>query len=306
MADKRNPLTGDDATGRQEPANHSTSTFDPLAEHNAGDAGPDPATKSDGAGRGAGASRSDSDATAVLPASDATTTLPATGRSQSPTPRIWAARVPIPPDDIAPMRRAAPPDWLRADADEAGEQRGDRSWVRPVVVTLVVVVLVAMLGTGLWLIFHGRGRSTPLPAGTSTASPTPATDTATATETATGTAPTETATPTETVTGEPTATAAPVPPLVGPTTAAAAQVRVPDLAGQTWAQAKLQLTARGFRCTMTTRAAPGAPAGTVIATEPVSGSVVGRGSRVNVVVAAAARATASPSPTANASAGATD
>src|SRR2546423_6148424 len=68
-----------------------------------------------GAG-GVGQPPSGSDATAPIPAADATVRIRGmTDLGQQPTqrvtPRIWAARVPVSPDDVAPVREGVPPEW---------------------------------------------------------------------------------------------------------------------------------------------------------------------------------------------------
>jgi PASTA domain len=302
----------DEATRRM-PADEPTSAYDPFEEADSGDvrdasddnvrAGPGP----DSAGDATRPMRPDDEATTRpmrpeeattqrVPDSDRTAAMPADSElTRRVQPHVWAARVPVPPEDvpppmpaadIPPPREPAPPRWQGED----GEDEPDRSWVRPVVITLVVVILLAMLGTGLWLIFNRPGGpSTPAPglppAPTPSAVPTPtATASPTGTATATGTAPT---------------TGAPAPPPPPTTTAATARVSVPDLVGASEASAEQQLTAMGLTYTVARRTTSGAQPGTVIGTEPGPGAVVDKGSQVLLIVAAAppTQAPGTPTPT---------
>jgi PASTA domain len=207
---------------------------------------------------------------------------PARQPTQRVTPRIWAARVPILPDDVAPVREATPPEWEQPPEGEPAVA-GGRQAVHPAVLTLIIVALLAMLGTGLWLTFH-RSAAGPvlvpsLPPDASVA-PTPA-DTATAGDTAT---PTEEPTPTEapTATDAPTTapavpTQAPAPP---PPPSSPALVAVPDgLVGLPVKVAEQRLTAVGL-----TYQVAGLPTGRVSATRPEAGTMVPRGSQVTLVV----------------------
>jgi hypothetical protein len=244
-----------------------------------------------GAGRtgGAGQPPSGPDATTAIPAADATARIQGgmTGSGQQPTqrvtPRIWAARVPIAPDDVAPVREGAPPEWEQPSGEELRpDATGDRPPLHPAVLTLIVVALLAMLGTGIWLIFH-RSAAAPVPVPSlppvASAAPTPA-DTATATDTA---PPADKATPTEapTPTGAPTTapapTQAPAPP---PPPTTQAMVAVPKgLVGSRVNDAERKLTAVGL-----TYQVVGLPTGRVTATRPEEGTMVPRGSQVMLVV----------------------
>jgi PASTA domain len=214
--------------------------------------------------------------------------------TQRVTPQIWAARVPIRPDDVAPVREPVPPEWEQPEEEPQPAEPGSaesRPAVHPAVLGLVIVVLLAMLGTGLWLIFH-RSTATPVSVPSlppvASAPPTPA-DTATAADTGTPTqqptptAPTPTGVPT---TAPATATQAPAPP---PPPSSPALVAVPDgLVGLRVQDAERRLTAAGLTYTVV-----GLRAGKVTATSPESGTTVPRGSQVTLVVGLS-----SPSPTA--------
>lgn len=207
--------------------------------------------------------------------------------TQRVTPQIWAARVPIRPDDVTPVREPVPPEWEQPEEEpqplEPGTADG-RPALHPAVLTLVIVVLLAMLGTGLWLIFH-RSTATPvtvprLPP-VASAPPTPA-DTAAAADTDTPTqefTPTAAPTATEVATTAPaTATQAPAPP--PPSPSSPALVSVPDgLVGLRVQDAERQLTAVGLRY-----AVVGPRTGKVTATSPESGTMVPRGSQVTLMV----------------------
>jgi hypothetical protein len=168
-----------------------------------------------------------------------------------------------------------------ADPEPAREPGAGRQRLSPPVIWAIVVVLLAMLGTGLYLIFiSGNGRGgTPsnAPAGSSSATPTPA---ATTPQNA---ATTEPATPTA---APPTTTAPTQPP---PTTVPATpnQATVPNLLGQSRADAIRELTNRGLVPSVQTTARPDIPPETVIETRPGPGSVLTKGSQVTVVVAVA-------------------
>jgi hypothetical protein len=312
MADERNPATDDRAASDQVPpspaggaprgaaedADQHTSTFDPFADDDddddgaAGRPGDDATVAVPAGGDATRAMPAADDATRAMPADEgATQAVPADGdATQRVAPHIWAARVHVPPADVAPAPQPAT-QWPEGYG-EPGYGGGERSWLRPAVIALVVLILLAMLGTGLWLIFNRTDtRQAPVPA-----IPAPASGNATPSATAT-----VSATPTQTATGTPTAsptsqaTATPTP-----TPTAAAAVAVPNLVGQTEAEAKRQLTAKGLTYQVTRRTTTGAPAGTVIATEPGSGSMVAKGTQVILTVA---QAPASPSAAASPSAG---
>jgi hypothetical protein len=311
MADERDPSTDDRAASDQVPpspaggaprgagedADQPTSTFDPFADDDdgaaAGRPGDDATVAVPAGGDATRAMPAAGDATRAMPAGDATQAVPADGdATQRVAPHIWAARVHVPPADVAPAPQPAT-QWPEGYS-EPGYGEGERSWLRPAVIALVVLILLAMLGTGLWLIFNRTDtRQAPVPgipppaSGSATLSAT-ATESATPTHTATGT---PTASPTSQATGAPTPT--PIP-------TAAAAVAVPNLVGQTEAEAKRQLTAKGLTYQVTRRTTTGAPAGTVIATEPGSGSMVAKGTQVILTVA---QAPASPSAAASPSAG---
>jgi hypothetical protein len=250
-----------------------------------------------GAGRagGAGQSPAGSDATAAIPAADTTARIrgmtdPGQQPTQRVTPWIWGARVPIAPDDVAPVRESAPPEWEQAEWEEPQpDATGDRPPLHPAVLALIVVALLAMLGTGLWLIFH-RSAEAPVPVPglppVASAAPTPV-DTATATDTAppTDEATTEAPTPTKAPTTAPAPTQAPAPP---PPPTTQAMVAVPDgLVGLPVKMAEQRLMAVGL-----TYQVAGLPTGRVTATRPEAGTMVPRGSQVTLVVLG------SPSPSA--------
>jgi hypothetical protein len=207
--------------------------------------------------------------------------------TQRVTPQIWAARVPIRPDDVTPVREPVPPEWEQPEEEpqpvEPGTADG-RPALHPAVLTLVIVVLLAMLGTGLWLIFH-RSTATPvtvprLPP-VASAPPTPA-DTAAAADTDTPTqefTPTAAPTATEVPTTAPaTATQAPAPP--PPSPSSPALVAVPDLVGQPLGEAEQRLSAVG----LTYRVAGPQLGNVVISTTPAAGTLVRPGSRVTLKV----------------------
>jgi hypothetical protein len=213
--------------------------------------------------------------------------------TQRVTPQIWAARVPIRPDDVAPVREPVPPEWEEPEWEQPEEEpqpaepdaADGRPAVHPAVLTLVIVVLLAMLGTGLWLIFH-RSTATPVTAPglapVASAPPTPA-DTATAVDTDTPTqefTPTAAPTPTEVPTTAPaTATQAPAPP--PPSPSSPALVAVPaGLVGLKVPDAERRLTAVGL--TFKVVRLPGGQV--VTATSPESGTMVRPGSQVTLMV----------------------
>jgi PASTA domain len=246
------------------------------------------------------------DATSRLPPSDATTRLPASDATRRVTPLIWAARVQVPPEDVAPVREPVPVEWQPATGSRSGDTGADGdgaddgaggSRLRPMMIPLIVVVLLAMLGTGLWLIFNRSSNGTgltPTPIASTVASDTAApTDTDLASETA---APTDTATATEApsptgvpTTVAPTTTQLPAPP---PATPTAGLVAVPDVVGDPVTDAERQLTAKGL-----TYRVVGGRDGTVVTTRPRAGTMVARGTEVVLVVVGG---TPSPSPDANA------
>jgi hypothetical protein len=252
-----------------------------------------------GAGR-VGQPPAGSDATAAIPAADATARIrgvtdPGQQPTQRVTPWIWGARVPIAPDDVAPVRESAPPEWEQAEWGQAEWEQaeweqpqgepdatGDRPPLPPAVLALIVVALLAMLGTGLWLIFH-RSAEAPVPVPglppVASAAPTPV-DTATATDTAPPTheATTEAPRPTGAPTTAPAPTQAPAPP---PPPTTQAMVAVPDgLVGLTVKDAKRELAAVGLKALVT-----GVPKeqAVVLDTHPQSGAMVPRGSVVTLV-----------------------
>lgn len=232
--------------------------------------------------------------------SEATTTRlpgsadPGEQPTQRVTPRIWAARVPIPPDDVAPVPEPAPPEWEPEWESEREpewkqekpppepEPTGSQSAVQPVVLTLIVVVLLAMFGTGLWLTFH-RSSASPVPVPAlppiASASPTPA-DVSTAADTDT---PTQDATPTEAPTPTQVPTTAPATPTQAPTPSPSspALVAVPKgLVGSPVEEAERKLTAVGLTYWPTDL-----PRGSVVvSTTPESGAMVPPGSQVVLVV----------------------
>jgi hypothetical protein len=233
MSDERDRATedrqGDDATQRM-PADEPTSTFDPFADDD-----------------------KDPGATRAMPAGDEAT--------QKVTPQVWSARASVPVHDFEPVPGPAAAQWQ--------EENADRSWLRPVVIALVVLILLGMLGAGLWLIFSRLGgRSAPAPVITATTSGVP------------------------TPTGIPSATEAPT----APATTAVAQVPVPDVVGQSEAAAKQQLAAMGLSFTVSRRAASGVNPGTVTATQPGAGAMVPRGAQVTLIVAATPAPTRSALP----------
>ena len=208
--------------------------------------------------------------------------------TQRVTPQIWAARVPIRPDDVGPVRESVPPEWEQPEEEPQPAEPGTadgRPAVHPAVLAIVIVVLLAMLGTGLWLIFH-RSTATPVavPSLPPVASAPPtAADTAAAADTDTPTrefTPTAASTPTEVPTTAPaTATQAPAPPPPAPSSPAL--VAVPNgLVGLRVPDAERRLAAVGLRYTVVRL-----PGGQVVtATSPESGAMVPRGSQVTLMV----------------------
>ncbi|MGC9666951.1 PASTA domain-containing protein [Planosporangium sp. 12N6] len=251
---------GGEAT-RPMPGGEPTSTFDPFADDHA----ENEATRR---------LPDDPGTTRPMPTGDeATRRLPADEATRRVTPQIWAARVPAPVEDV-PVRDQVPQEWEQ----ESGPPERDRAWVRPVVITVVVAILLAMLGTGLWLIFTAFGRpSTPVPGFSVTPSGTPV--------------PSVTAPATEAPTSAP-------PTAATATATAPAQVGVPDLAGQSEASAKERLTGMGLTYTVIRRFTAGVAPGTVTATQPGAGTMVGPGTRVTLIVAAPPAATPTPTRTA--------
>jgi cytoskeletal protein RodZ len=166
------------------------------------------------------------------------------------------------PIDAEPAPVRAPAEW-----EELRDERPDRSWLRPVLLAVVVLALLGILGAGLWLIFNGVGnRPGPAPV-------IPVTSAGVS-------GPTQSAPPTE-----------------APTTAPA-QVSVPDVVGQSESAARQQLTAQGLTVSVSRRTTSGVNPGTVIATDPGAGQVVDAGAQVTLIVAAApAPAPTTPSPT---------
>jgi hypothetical protein len=289
MADERDPAAEDshrdDATGRT-PVDEHTSRFDPFTDDDHDDDADIETTRAMPAdGDATRAMPADGEVTRAMPVDgDATRAMPADAEvTQKVAPHVWAARAAVPLSGPETVSGPVPAQWQEG----IGDENADRSWLRPVVIALVVLILLAMLGIGLWLIFNrSGGRSAPAPGVTVT--------------------PSGIATPTATLP----ATETPAAPTTAPTTAVT-QVAVPDLVGQSEASAKQQLTAKGLAFTVSRRAASGVNAGTVIATEPGPGAMVAPGTQVTLVVAAAPAATTptparspstSPRPTASPSA----
>src|SRR5689334_13659159 len=138
MADDRSAAAGDRETPGA--AAESTRIIGPTGGAN-------------GAG-GVGQPPAGPDATTAMPAADATARIAdpsariadATARiqgmtdpgqqpTQRVTPRIWAARVPIPPDDIAPVREGAPPEWEQPQGEPQPDETGGRPPLHPALIT---------------------------------------------------------------------------------------------------------------------------------------------------------------------------
>jgi hypothetical protein len=197
------------------------------------------------------------------------------------TPQPWAARASIPRSGVDDADLNYPTQSAyAADPEPAPDTGTGRQRLSPPVIWAIVVVLLAMLGTGLYLIFNSgneqAGTPSNVPAGSSSPTPTPAATTPPDTAT------TEPATPTAAPT-----TAAPTQP--APTTVPATpnQVTVPNLLGQSRADAIRELSGRGLVPSVQTTVRADIPPETVIETKPGPGSVLTRGSRVTVVVAVA-------------------
>ncbi|NJC68787.1 PASTA domain-containing protein [Planosporangium thailandense] len=280
MADERDEATEndrrDEATRRMS-ADDPTSTFDPFADDDDVDAD---LASTQALPPDVGSTQAlphDFASTRPMPEDlESTRPMSANGHGTPPQePGVWAARASV-PVAADPVPAPEPPPWQ----EEFGAERSDRSWLRPVLIALVVLVLLAMLGTGLWLIFnHVAGRSAPTTV-------VPATATAASSSTATA----------------PASQAPPAAPTTAPTAATPDQIAVPDVVGQSEGAARQQLAAYGLTATVARRVTGGAAPGTVIATDPGAGTMVAAGSRVTLVVAAApvpapTTATRSASPT---------
>ncbi|GIG89165.1 PASTA domain-containing protein [Plantactinospora endophytica] len=208
-------------------------------------AGPQPGT---GAGRPEDATRIDG-VTWSPGAADETRPVP-------PRAPAWSGRAGVPARGAGPAGPPPPPNWGYDDEPD------DRRWWMPILVGSVALVLLGVLVVAGWLIVDSARRdapSAPTPAITSPAAPTAPT-----TRPPTTAATTPSATPTAT----PAATPVPLPPLVG-----LSQQEAVD-----WLE-RLGLVPR-IRPQTSNR-----PPGTVLDTDPSTGTEVEPGSEVVLVVA---------------------
>jgi hypothetical protein len=193
------------------------------------------------------------DVTAVGPqvdGPDATTVAP---RVEDAQPR-WTARAAV---------RPGTPDAQPADWPEDDPYHG-RSWLRPVIIGIVVLVLLAMLVVGVWLLLKRTPTVAPGPVGSASPS---------AAVTSTSRAPS----PTRATSAPPTTAAA--------TSAAAAMVPVPDVVGAPAAEARRTLTGAGLTVREQRRTVVTEEPGTVLEITPAAGTSVPVGSEVVIVVA---------------------
>jgi hypothetical protein len=188
------------------------------------------------------------------------------GPGTGPDPAKWTARAGVrPPGSPASTRPAA---W--EEEGPAVDPYGGRSWFTPIAVALIVLILLAVLAVGGWLIYRATQSGGPSdePSGEPTAS-TPA------------------------VTSAPPTSA---PATSAPPTTAPAMVAVPEVIGDTEAEATAKFTVAGIRVEIVRRVTTDQPAGRVVATTPGPGAMVPVGSTVQVVVAQAPATTAPATP----------
>ncbi|WP_344616707.1 PASTA domain-containing protein [Dactylosporangium salmoneum] len=193
----------------------------------------------------------------------------------------WTARAGVPAPGDPSLRRPAPQEWVEEEEDP---YQG-RPWYGPVIVGLVALVLVAALAVGLFLIYRAtvNGQNAPggvAPPAATTSAPPPA--------------PATSAPPSPSV--EPSSEAPPTS--AGPP---AGQVVIPQLRGNTLAEATVKLQVLGLNVDVQRRADDTVQPGEVIATRPGEGTAVAPGDTVTLIVAAPASPPPSPAPSASAS-----
>ncbi|MEV6925411.1 PASTA domain-containing protein [Dactylosporangium sp. NPDC051485] len=227
------------------------------------------------------------DATRVQRPGDATRVQGAGGGAtwvEEPADRgeRWSARAGVPAPGDPSLRRSAPQEWVEEEEDP---YQG-RSWFAPVIVGMVALVLVAALAVGLYLIYRATANGQNAPGGVAP----PA-----ATTSASPPAPASSAPPSPSA--EP-SSEAPPPTSAGPP---AGQVVIPQLRGNTLAEATVKLQVLGLNVEVQRRADDSVQPGEVIATRPGEGTTVAAGDTVTLIVAAPASAPPSPTPSASAS-----
>lgn len=211
----------------------------------------------------------DSGATTVLPSttsppdSGATTVLPSKS-SPPPAGPSGTTILPAVPGDAPPPGPATPTWSGRAEVRatpmprkatpteqwELGEEP-DRGVGMPILITLGVIILLGLIGIGLWAALRDHD---------TTPTPTPSLTVAATTAAAT-------------TQGPPTTTAA-----------APADVEVPGVQGISEGDAVAAISGRGLTPVIERQASTTVPAGFVIGTDPVGGSVVAANSEVRLIV----------------------
>ena len=202
-------------------------------------------------------------------------------RNQPPAdgtpPAAETARFPRPASDETSVLPAAqepgepPARWsaragvpVRRDVPEQGwaPDQEPRTWWAPVLIGVALLVLLGLISLGLWLALKGQPAPVPSPSvapssAASSASPTPS--------------PTASATPTVTL------------------------VPVPVLKGATVDDAQQALQAQGLNWTLVNRVSD-EPAGTVVDTDPPTGTPVPAGTEITLFVATPPPSSAGPNP----------
>ncbi|MGI5146413.1 PASTA domain-containing protein [Plantactinospora sp. CA-294935] len=180
-------------------------------------------------------------------AADATAPIP-------PREPAWSGRAGVPPRGSAPPRQPQP-DW------SYDPEPDDRRWWMPILVGTVAVVLLGVLVVAGWAIVDSARRVTP-------SSPSPVLTTPAA--------------PTAPTTGPPTTAAS--TPSATPSVSTEAPVLLPPLVGLSQQEAVAELGRLGLVPRIEPRTS-GRPPGTVLDTEPSTGTEVQPGSEVILVVA---------------------
>jgi len=205
-------------------------------------------------------------------------------RNQPPAdgtpPAAETARFPRPASDETSVLPAAqepgepPARWsaragvpVRRDVPEQGwaPDQEPRTWWAPVLIGVALLVLLGLIGLGLWLAVRGQPATTP------SASAAPS---ATASSASPSPSPTPSASPSST------ATMVPVPP---------------GLVGVPVAEAQEILQAQGLNWTVVNRVSD-EPAGTVVDTDPPTGTPVPAGTEITLFVATPPPSSAGPNP----------
>ncbi|MEN3613319.1 PASTA domain-containing protein [Plantactinospora sp. ZYX-F-223] len=180
-------------------------------------------------------------------AADATAPIP-------PREPAWSGRAGVPPRGSAPPRQPQP-DW------SYDPEPDDRRWWMPILVGTVAVILLGVLVVAGWAIVDSARRDTPR-------SPSPVLTTPAA--------------PTAPTTGPPTTAAS--TPSATPSVTTGAPVLLPPLVGLSQQEAVAELGRLGLVALIEPRISA-RPPGTVLDTEPSTGTEVEPGSEVILVVA---------------------